>query len=171
MDGMKGMDAGLVFAMIFAIIFIALLLVFGFGQVTSMFCFSGQAQIDKSVKDLENAVQNTYNLAEGSAKPFAVSIPSGSSVCVINPADVSANPAGGWMPLDDQLPVIRAKVEVRQSNVWINYNCGNGEQTYKIEHLRARDRPGYAGTGSFCAEAGGSIYLENKGDYVAASRG
>ena len=50
---MRGMDVGLLFAIIFAIVFIALLMVFGFGQITNMFCFNGVAQVDKAVKDLE----------------------------------------------------------------------------------------------------------------------
>ncbi len=166
---MRGMDTSLVFAMIFAVIFIGLLLVFGMGQITNMFCFNGNAQVDKAVKDLENDVQNVYNLAEGASKLFRVSIPSGSSICVVNTSNPDINPAGYWMPNPDQMPVISQKIMLKDANVWINYNCGSNEQTYRIEHLRAVRQPGAVGTGSFCASGGSSIYLENAGDYVAAS--
>ena len=168
---MKGMDTSLVFAMIFAIIFIGLLLVFGMGQITNMFCFNGIAQVDKSVKDLDNEAQAMYNLAEGASKVFRVNVPTGSSVCVINTTDISPNPGGYWTPNPDLLPVIGEKVRARNANVWINYNCGNNEQTYRIEHLKAVRTPGASGAGSFCAGPGSSIYLENMGAFVAASPG
>jgi len=168
---MKGMDVSLVFAMIFAIIFIGLLLVFGMGQITNMFCFNGNAQMDKAVKDLETEAGTVYNLAEGASKLFRVSIPAGSSICVINTTDPNPNDAGYWLPNTDQMPIITNKIRLRSANIWINYNCGNNEQTYKIAHLKAVRSPGASGTGSFCALGGQSIYLENAGDYVAATLG
>ena len=74
---MKGMDTSMVFAIIFAIIVIGLLLAFGLGQVSGIFCFNGVAQVDKSMKDLGNAVDNIYNMAEGNSQMFTVSVPSG----------------------------------------------------------------------------------------------
>jgi len=168
---MKGIDASLVFAMIFAVIFIGLLLVFGMGQITNMFCFNGMAQIDKAVKDLDNDVQNVYNLAEGASELFRVSVPSGSSICVVNTTDPGINTPGYWMPNPDLMPVITQQIRLKDANLWINYNCGSNEQTYKIAHLKAVRQPGATGTGSFCASSGESIYLENAGTYVAAMLG
>lgn len=166
---MKGMDTGLVFAMIFAIIFIGLLLAFGMNQITNMFCFNGVAQVDKSVKDLENDVKNVYNLAEGASKLFRVSVPSGASICIINSSDPNPNPAGYWMPNPDNMPIIANKIRLKDANIWINYNCGSNEQTYMIEHIRPAKNIG--GTGSFCVGPGESIYLENKGTFVSAEPG
>lgn len=168
---MKGIDTSLVFAMIFALIFIGLLLAFGMNQITNLFCFNGVAQVDKSVKDLENDVRSVYNLAEGASKLFKVVVPSGSSVCVINSSDPNPNPAGYWMPNPDNMPIITNKMRLRDANIWINYNCGNNEETYRIEHLRPVRQPGMGGTGSFCAGSGSSIYLENKGVFVSAEPG
>jgi hypothetical protein len=164
---MKGMDVGLLFAMIFAIVFIGLLLVFGYNQITNMFCFNGVAQVDKAVKDLENEIANMYNLAQGSAKPFDPRIPAGSSICLLNTTDLS--PSGTWLPNPDQAEIIRNRIAIDKANVWINYNCGDNKPTYTIAHVRAVNPAGYSGTGSFCAQSGDTIYIENAGDYVAAS--
>lgn len=163
---MRGMDVSLVFAMIFAIIVIGLILVFGYQQIMNIFCFNGQAQIMKSVKDLENDVQNVYNLAEGASKLYSPNIPGGSSICIINTSDPSVNEAGKWLPNPDLLPIITSKISISSANIWMNYNCGNQEQTYKIAHLRPTR---LGNTGSFCVGSGEQIYIENAGDYVIAS--
>ena len=161
---MRGMDTSLVFAIIFAIIVIGLILVFGYQQIGNMFCFNGAAQVDKAVKDMENEVNVIYNLAEGASKQFKVSIPSGSSICVINTSDPS--PAGTWLPNPDTFPIISSTVRLRNANILITYNCGGNEQAYRIDHLDLARRQA-----SFCVGSGGTIYVENAGDYVAASPG
>lgn len=79
------------------------------------------------------------------------------------------NPSGYWLPDPDKVDVILDRISARKSNVWINYNCGTNDPTYEIANVVAVNRPGYAGTGSFCATSGQTIYLENAGDRVTAS--
>jgi len=154
------MDTGLVFGIIFAIIIIALLLVFGLEQIVNVFCVSNIAQADKAVKDLENAVENVYNLAEGSAMPFRVAIPRNARICLINHEDPS--PMNSWNPDPNLYESIKYTIESKNQNVWIIYGCGTSDTGYRIRYLKL--------TENFCVSGGTELYLENKGYHVAIER-
>lgn len=154
------MDTGLVFGIIFAIIIMALLLVFGMEQIVNIFCVGNIAQADKSVKDLENTVENVYNLAEGSAMPFRVAIPKNSKLCLINYNDPA--PMNSWNPDPDLYNSIKYSIENRRYNVWIRYGCGTEEIGYRINYLEL--------TENFCVSGNTELYVENKGYHVAIER-
>ena len=155
-----GMDTGLVFGIIFAIIIIALLLVFGIEQIVNIFCMGNIAQADKSVKDLENEVESVYNLAEGSARTFTVRIPGNARICLVNPDDPS--PMNSWAPDPDLYESIKYSIESKQQNVWIKYGCGTSDDGYRIRYLQVSE--------NFCAGSGTELYVENRGYYVAIER-
>jgi hypothetical protein len=159
---MKGMDTSLVFAIIFASIVISLLVVFGGGQIAKMFCFNGIAQVDRSVRDLESKSDYVFkNLATGSSDNFKVSLPGGSKICIVDPS--SPGPTATWFTNPDMQPLIENRIRYSNSNVWIVYGCGDDTE-YKIANLRLAP-----GQENFCATSGDSIFIENTGDYVAAS--
>lgn len=155
------MNTGLVFGIIFAIIVIALLLAFGIEQIVNIFCMSNIAGADKSVKDLELAVEDVYNLAQGSAMPFKVSLSRNARICLINPDDPS--PMNSWRPdANDYQNWMKDMISDKDYNVWIQYGCGNSDDGYKIRYLRV--------TENFCVTGGTELYLENMGYHVEIDR-
>ncbi|RLI96668.1 MAG: hypothetical protein DRO99_04090 [Candidatus Aenigmatarchaeota archaeon] len=154
------METGMVFGIIFAIIMIALLLVFGMDQIVNIFCVSNTAQTNKAVKDLENAVEDVFHLAEGSAMPFKIAIPRNAELCLINYSNPS--PMNNWNPDPDMYNIIRNRIQANQYNVWINYGCGTHEPGYRISYLRVSE--------NFCVGLGEELYIENKGHYVSIEK-
>ncbi len=153
------MNTSLVFGIIFAIIVIAFVLVFGAEQITNIFCVGNTAQVSKAVNDLENEVENVYNLGQGSSMPFLVKIPKDSLICLINYDDPS--PMNNWNPDPDIFESINYSVRNKGQNVWIDYGCANDEG-YRISHLRLSE--------NFCVDTGTELYLENMGSYVRIER-
>mgnify|MGYP001612611797 CR=1 FL=1 len=146
------MNVSMVFGIIFTIIVIALLLVFGSSQIQSLICLSNDGAIIKTIQDMDTRVQGLYGEAEGSSRRVTLRIPSSSQICFLNPEDLSLNAVG----IDFQLePLIKSK----GYNVW-TFQC-SGQYGYNITHLVAEP--------SFCAKSG-ELYLENKGDYVSIGK-
>jgi len=153
------MDTTLVFGIIFAIIVIGLLFVFGIEQIGGIFCLGNTAQVDKAVKDLENAVEGVYNLADGSALPFKVAISRNARICLINHSNTV--PMNNWNPHPDLYESINYTMYTKRQNVWIEYGCGP-DSGYRIRYLRISE--------NFCVGGGTELYLENKGYYVTIER-
>ena len=154
------MNTGMVFGIIFAILVIGMLFVFGIDQIANIFCVSNVAQTNKAVSDLENAVENVFNLAEGSAMPFKVSIPRNAEICFVNYSNPV--PMNTWNPDPDMYNIISNRITANRFNIWIKYGCGTSDTGSKISYLRVSE--------NFCAGLGTDLYLENKGYHVAIER-
>ena len=150
------MDTGLVFGIIFAIIVIGLLLVFGMGQIADIFCVTNTAQVQKAVKDLEQATEDVYNLGQGSSMPFKISLPRNARLCFV---DYENPEPQKWHPEPDLYDIVKSQINASRANLWIIYGCGSHKHTYRISYLRTAE--------NFCADSGDNIYLENMGRYVA----
>ncbi len=146
------MNVGMVFMVIFTIVVIGLVLVFGMGQIINIFCLANEAQTIKAIKDLENEVDNLYILAEGASKQFDLGIPSDAEFCFVNPSNPEANILKGW----DPDPVIVSLITENGYNLW--YTHCTGQNGYKIPYLSPKD--------NFCVKSGVIFYMENKGIYV-----
>lgn len=146
------MNVGMVFMVIFAIVVMGLVLVFGMEQIINLFCFANEAQTIKAIKDLENEVDNLYILAEGASKQFDLGIPGDAEFCFVNPSNPGANLLKGW----DPDPVIVSIITENGYNLW--YTHCTGQSGYKIPYLL----PSY----NFCVKSGVILYIENKGAYV-----
>ena len=156
------MNVGMVFAMIFALIMIAMILVFGIGGIGNIFCLSSDAQVASTIKDLESMVEQTYVLSEGSSRVFDLVLPGDAKFCFVNTEDPGEpgaylNPEHDWVPEEAYSTIIRE----RGYNLW--YTQCSGRDGYKLEHLGVRDAK------SFCVAGGDSLYLLNKGLYVEVS--
>lgn len=154
------MEISMVFGIIFAIIVICLILVFGMDQVVNMFCVTNTAQTQKAVKDLENLVNNVYQLGEGSSMPFSVKIPRNTKLCFLNYSNPA--PMNNWAPDPELYQSIGYEISQKRYNMWILYDCGLGEPGYKVKYLSIHE--------NFCVGTGTELYLENKGQYVAIER-
>jgi len=146
------MNAGMVFVIIFAIVVMGLVLVFGANQIINIFCFANDAQTSKTIKDLKTEVDNLYILSEGSSKLFDLLIPSDAEFCFVNPSSPEANPMKGWKPD----PVVLSFITENDYNLW--YTHCSGKNGYNIAHLMPPE--------NFCVKSGTTLYMENKGMYV-----
>lgn len=146
------MNVGMVFAVIFAIVVMGLVLIFGVDQIINIFCFANEAQTIKAIRDLETEVNNLYVLAEGASKQFDLRIPGDAEFCFVNPSSPGANLLKGWEPD----PVVVSLITENGYNLW--YTHCTGQNGHNIAYLSPSD--------NFCMKSGVILYLENKGTYV-----
>ncbi|MBU0953765.1 MAG: hypothetical protein KKA90_05120 [Nanoarchaeota archaeon] len=156
------MNVGPVFGIIFALIALGLLLVFGFDQVMTIFSFNDEATILRQVESLEKSVADVYNLAEGSSKEFIVVIPKNTKFCFLNVSEpTKPSVIDGWLPGT----ITRYHLETPTdplygSNVWTDVN--DVENGYKIGHLVSKI--------NFCFTGKATAYLTNIGPAVLVER-
>ena len=151
------MDTSLVFGIIFAIVLISFLLVFGLGQISNVFCTTNTAQADKAVKDIESIVSETFLLGEGTSMPYKVAVSSETKICFVN--HTRPGPVGSWNPDITDRDFIIDEITLGKYNVWIEYGCGQIGEGYRIRHMEIL-------TDNFCIQGYSDIYIENKGYFV-----
>jgi hypothetical protein len=156
------MNVAQVFGIIFAIIVIAFVLVFGTGAIGNIFCVGNVATMDNSVQQLKTTLGNVYLLAEGSTDIYAIKVPQGSKVCFVNPESPDINPLGGWLPPVETRNITLNNMRRGGYNVWIDYNCGTQSPYYKINYMKPKQ--------NFCLTGNANLYLENKGLWVEVSK-
>jgi len=157
-------NIGMVFAMIFTVIIIALVLAVGMNQITDFFCLGSNAQANKAVKDIESLVGEVFLLSSGSGKSYPLSLPSDVKVCFINKTNPGPHPYTDtkktWNPGTLILENFLQNPTSPQygSNIWIYY-CGKElGDGYKMKYLSPSK--------SFCAPTGSKLYIENTGPSV-----
>ena len=158
------MDAGMAFAIIFALIMIGMILVFGIGQIGNIFCLSSDAQVASSIKDLDSMVDQVYALSEGSSRLYDLALPGDARFCFVNttspeiPAAYTEEQSRhDWKPD----PVYSAEINESGYNLW--YQQCSGWYGYAFKNLRVQNGK------SFCVDSGDSLYLVNKGRFVEVS--
>jgi hypothetical protein len=161
------MEVGAVFGIIFALIVMAFVILFGTGQITNIMCMGSVAQTSKEVKNLGAMVDDIQASGEGSSDTFPVRIASNAELCFIDTADPRPNIIGGWLPDPDTYPVIEKKIQTEGLNIWINYNCGGTEPGYVMDYI-VTPEPGQAG--NFCVHAGDTLLLTNLGTTVRVEK-
>jgi len=152
------MNVGMVFAIIFAVIVMGVVLIFGSQQIVNIICLGNEAQTGKAIKDLETSVKNLYGQAQGSTNVFDLNLPSDSRFCFINSSDPSARPGADWNPD----PVIQTMIKNNGYNLW--YSHCTGKSGYVINHLMIPSNK------NFCVKSGSELYLENKGFWVSIQK-
>jgi len=150
------MNIGMVFAIIFAVIVLGFVIVFGWQQIVNIMCLGNEAQTGKAIKDLETSAQSLYGKALGSSSVFKLAIPGDSKFCFINSSNPRSNPGGGWRPD----PVIERMIENNGYNLW--YSHCSGQSGYEINHLLVSE--------NFCVRSGAELYLENIGSGVSIEK-
>lgn len=155
------MNAGMVFALIFTVIVIGLVLVFGMGQIGSLFCMSSDAQAGKVISDLEDVSFEVYNLAEGSSRVYQVSLPSDARLCFVDPESPGTQlyPSGESWKNWVADPVYQSMIQENGYNLW--YEICSGKGGTRLQYLRV--------TQNFCVEGSREVYLENRGLWVEIS--
>lgn len=158
---MKAMSVGMIFGIIFAILVMVMILVFGSDVIVSIFCMGNDAQTQKTIQNLQTFVDNLYLLPSGSGDYFTLNLPRDSKICFVNttyPGPVFyPDPLKTWDP--DK--VYQRIIKEEGYNIW--YHHCSGQSGGKIDHLYI----GKEDTKNFCAKPGMKLYLENVGRWVA----
>lgn len=153
------MNVGLVFGIIFTVIVMGLLLVFGTGIISDMLGLGSQAQVQKSIKDIENQVKNLVTLSRGSTLPYKVAIPQNTKICFVNSTDPShryyAKNSRNWDPEKWEQDSILSN----GYNIWYYLGTPAG-YSYSISKLYV-----YQGN-SFCVTTNDNLFFSNKGGVV-----
>jgi|SRR3990172_2532244 len=155
------MDVSLIFGIIFTLIVISLLLVFGGKQIADILGFGGQAQVLKSIDNLKNKIDYVYRLGDGSSDTFELSFPKEYRICFFN----SSNPADRFYSEQsmtwDPDSTTRYSINRSQYNTW--WYSGEDDrdgQGKRIPHLEMPTE------NNFCATGGKKVYLVKRYDSV-----
>ncbi len=153
------MSVGMVFALIFAIVVISFVIFFGFNVIMNIFCTGENAQIQKTVKEIKNLVENqVYPKSKGFSEVYTLNIPENTKICFVNSSDPRPNLAGDWIPD----PVYENLIKENDYTLWITF-CG-GESGYHVNYLRILPEE------NFCAGPGSELYFENIGKWVSVEK-
>lgn len=169
------MDAGPVFALIFAVIAVGFFLAFGYESIAGLFDYGGKAALMNALEDIEKDAKAVYTYSKGSSRTYQANIPADARICFINPSDPGSRiwPGKAWKnwepPASIKRMVTSEGSEFYGSNIWYfqpDSPIGRGE---KLLDGRLVPKPQYSGdTGNFCIVAGKTIFLENMGTRVEA---
>ncbi|MCJ7816312.1 MAG: hypothetical protein MUP55_00505 [Candidatus Aenigmarchaeota archaeon] len=152
------MDTSLVFGIIFTIIVMAALLVFGWDQIANLFGFGGEAQTLRSIDNLNKKIDFIYRNAEGSRTEFTLAFPKDYKLCFFN----SSNPAPKFYSDRSKTwnPDQTVKFRINQSgyNSWYYKGADDaGGHGYNFAYL---DIPTEK---NFCAVGGTKLSIINRG--------
>lgn len=158
MDSMKAMGVGMVFGIIFAIVVMIMLIVFGADIISTIFGMGSDAQLVKTIKNMQTVVDDLYYLPSGSGDYFTLNIPRDTKLCFVNtthPEPVYyADPKKTW----DPDIVFQRIIKEEGYNIW--YETSSGKSGGEIRRLSIAEGK------SFCAVPGMEIYLQNVGGRV-----
>lgn len=153
------MGVGMVFGIIFTIVVIGLILVFGSSVIVDIMCLGSDAQVQKTIQNMEKFVDDLYILPSGSGDYFTINIPGNTKLCIIN----STNPKKVFYPEPEKTwnpdKVYQKIIYEEGYNVWFEQCSGKGGAT--INHLFMDPDK------NFCVKSGTMLYLKNVGRYVA----
>ena len=155
------METGTVFAVIFTVILISALLVFGFNFIASLWEQHELQQMGQAVKDLQTTVNSWWiTTGTGSVTTFDLQISESTTFCFVDRYDPSPNIQRGW----DPNTIIQGMITEKTYNLWIYYQSGSKQIGKIINHLNASEN-----FGNFCADNGAQLKLENIGMWVEVS--
>jgi hypothetical protein len=180
------MQVGTIFALVTAIIVIGMILVFGADQISNLVGLSGQAQLQKSVLDIEGLNEEVFNMARGSSRTHIVNLPTGTRLCFIDVSDpgraqTTTNIDDWWCPgnptcisgKDNDLIVdymiLNEQSQLYKSNMWIYDNLQEMGTGYRIPYMAPACPIGVTDRCSFCISTGTEIFLQNAGPVVEVS--
>ena len=158
------MQVGMVFALIFAIIMIGFIFIFGLPQIGSLISIGTQAQVNKMIKDIDSKVDDLYwNANYGSSEIIQITLPSDVRFCFIDPTSIETlkneyytQEWRTWRQDD----AIKVMIVNEGYNLW--YYKDDEQNGYKVNRLKPDGR-------NFCVMSGMELYMENKGSYVGIS--
>lgn len=154
---MKAMSVGMIFGMIFAIIVMSMLIAFGADILGILFGMGSDAQLMKSIKNMETVVDDLYHYP-GNTEYFTLNIPKDAKLCFVN----TSNPEPVYYPDPKKTwdPDIVYQRIIREEGYNIWYETSSGKSGGEIKRLSIAEGK------SFCAVPGMELYLQNVGGKV-----
>lgn len=154
------MQVGAMFGIIFALIVMAFVILFGTGQINNMLCTGSMGQTSKTIRNLEIVVGDIQASGEGSGDIIRLSLPENARVCFVNPDNPSPSILGDWMP--DPNLFIEEEIQSNSYNMWIEYGCGVAGEGYDMHYVYTNS--------NFCAIKGDRLLLTNTGIEVSVQK-
>ncbi len=152
------MDVSMVFGIIFTVIVMAVLLVFGWDQIANLFGFGGEAQTLRSIDSLGKKIDMIYRNAEGSRAEFTLAFPKDYRLCFFNSSSPAAkyysDRSRTWNP--DQ--TVKFRINQSGFNSWYYKGADNAVGNGHI--FPYLDIPTEK---NFCAQGGTRLSVVNMG--------
>lgn len=169
------MNVGIVFTLIFAIIVVTLLLIFGYGSIINLAGFGQRANVLDSIEKIDSEAQKVYSYSRGSTRELLLSVSADSKICFINPQDPQKRTwKENWKSWDPPAGVIntinRQGSEFFGSNLWLitpDSQIGKGQVILKGSLIPKPESSG--DSGNFCISGSRKIFFENAGQIVYVS--
>jgi hypothetical protein len=158
------MEIGTVFGIIFTLILISTITVFGYFVITGIWENMELQQIDEAKVNLKETITD-FRLTTGagsfpgdwSSMFFTMQIPASSEFCFVDPQDPSTHLPGNWEPSE----FAQTLIESEEFNLWINYKYGASSIGEKVRYMNvSTDSSG--NSENFCVQNGHEIKLIHK---------
>jgi len=155
------MEIGTVFGIIFTLILMSALVIFGFIVMSDISEQMELQQIVEEVDKLQEIVTNFRLMTgTGSTDDYALQIPATSTFCFVNASDPSPQISRGWNPNS----IVQSMIIENEYNLWYYYQNGKKQEGKKINHLTVSED-----FGNFCADNGAKLQLEKTGPIIEIS--
>ncbi len=155
------MDVSMIFGIIFTLILIGFILVFGGEQIANLLGLGTQTQVLKTIDNLQEKVDEIYRLAENSAEEFKLSFPKEYKLCFFNTSDPKQHLSAGWNPDITMLYLINQS----RYNIWFyqgnNNAAGQGKRIPYLDILTDKN---------FCVPGGSKVYVTKRWSGVSIEK-
>lgn len=155
------MDVSMIFGIIFTIIVMAMILIFGGEQIMNMAGLGAQAQVAKAMDNLQKKVDSFYRLAEGSGGEFSLSFPQTYKVCFFNSSNPARKLYSDRTMTWDPDSTVKYMINASHFNTW--YFGGTDTASGQGKRIPYLDMPTDK---NFCAAGGSKVYIKNIGGGV-----
>jgi len=163
-------SAGMAIAIIFTLIVIGFLLVFGYQQISQWFIFQNQVQVMKVINDLEDTAKMTLDKSEGSTDTYTVKIPEAAGICFVDPKSPEKRiytrdkTAQNWNP--ENIAHVKTLIKNHGYNIFYFTDGGSKLDGFEMSGVS----PGKTGgtSDNFCVKNGMKVKFTNVGLYVEA---
>jgi hypothetical protein len=157
-------SAGMAFAIVFTLIVMGFLLVFGYQQITQWFGFQEETQVMKVLKEMEEMARRNFDKSEGSTDIYRVRLPERAGICFVDPTGAKriyerGKTAQNWDP--ENPDAVKVMMKNNGYNVFYYTESQAKLEGYKIDILGPA--PDGRNVGNFCARNGMSIKFINQG--------
>lgn len=113
------MNIGLIFGMVVAIFTMTLIFVFGFQQLTSVSTIQGEAEIKRTIRNLENSVDRVYSLGGESSDKFTLTFPDSVTYAC-------------FMPMYRDMQINQKEARLKAD---LRYILGSSSDAYRLSQL------------------------------------
>ncbi|NOX71377.1 MAG: hypothetical protein GXO64_01630 [Candidatus Micrarchaeota archaeon] len=150
------MNVNMIFALLFAIIIIMVVLFFGTRQMGDLTNINTQTAFYNKLNKFDDAVSSVATMSMGSEQKFEFTVPSTvEKICFVDRNNPDSNPTENW-ELDN---IVERLITNNDYNLLVYEKDKNVPIGRKIDYLVPDE--------NFCITSGKTLWLENKGRVVS----